>query len=52
MLEATARMKYFSNRNADDRVLIFLAFGLGYVVLVEVLSFTGNRLERRWAVAR
>jgi glutamate transport system permease protein len=52
MLEATARMKYFSNRNADDRVLIFLAFGLGYVVLVEVLSFAGNRLERRWAVAR
>jgi glutamate transport system permease protein len=52
MIEATARMKFFSNRNADDRVLIFLVFALGYVLLVEIVSFAGNRLERRWAVAR
>ena len=52
MVEATARMKFFSNRNADDRELIFVTFALGYVVLVEILSFAGSRLERRWAVAR
>lgn len=52
MLEATARMKFFSNRNADDRVLIFLAIGLGYVLLVEVVSLAGGLLERRWAGAR
>jgi len=52
MIEATARMKYFTNRNADDRVLIFVAFAVGYVVLVELLSLVGSRLEHRWAVAR
>jgi len=52
MAEATFRMKYFTNRNADDRALIFLTFAVGYVVLVEVVAFVGARYERRWAVAR
>lgn len=52
ILEATARMKFFTNRNADERELIFLTFAAGYVVLVEVVSFAGNRFERRWAAAR
>lgn len=52
MFEATARMKFFTNRNADDRVLIFVAFAVGYVLLVEIVSFAGNRLERRWVAAR
>lgn len=52
IVEATARMKFFSNRNADERELIFLTFALGYVILVEVVSLVGHRLERRWAVAR
>lgn len=52
MVEATARMKFFSNRNADDRPLIFLTFAIGYVVLVELVSFVGHRYERRWAVSR
>ena len=52
MIEATARMKFFNNRNADDRELIFLVFALGYVVLVELVSLVGNRFERRWAVSR
>jgi glutamate transport system permease protein len=52
MLEATARMKFFSNRNADDRVLIFLTFAVGYVILVELVSAVGAVLERRWAVSR
>jgi glutamate transport system permease protein len=52
MLEATARMRFFSNRNGDDRVLIFLTFAVGYVLLVELVSLVGNLLERRWAVSR
>jgi len=52
MFEATARMRFFSNRNADDRELIFLVFAIGYVLLVEVVSLAGNHFERRWAVSR
>jgi glutamate transport system permease protein len=52
IFEATARMRFFSNRNADERELVFLMFAIGYVVLVEVVSLVGNRLEHRWAVSR
>ena len=52
ILEATARMKYFTNRNADERELVFVTFAVGYVIIVELVSFAANRLERRWAVAR
>ncbi|WP_182525808.1 amino acid ABC transporter permease [Nocardioides dongkuii] len=52
MLEATARMKFFINRNADDMVLVFVIFALGYVLIVEVISFGANRFERRFAAAR
>jgi glutamate transport system permease protein len=51
LFEATARMKYYQNKVADD-VPVFLIFALGYVVLVELISFAANRLERRWRVAR
>jgi glutamate transport system permease protein len=51
ILEATARMKYFTNISGND-VPIFVIFALGYVVLVEVVSFGANRLEKRWSVAR
>jgi glutamate transport system permease protein len=52
LMEATARMRYFTNNNADDRIWIFLTFAVGYVFLVEVLSAGAIVLERRWAVAR
>ena len=52
IFEATARMDYFSNNNADSRTLIFLTFAVGYIIIVEVVSFGSNRLERRWRVAR
>jgi glutamate transport system permease protein len=52
LMEATARMRTFTNNNADDRVLIFLTFAIGYIVIVELVSFGSNRLERRWRVAR
>jgi glutamate transport system permease protein len=51
LLEATARMKYFQNLAARDEA-IFVMFALGYVVLVEFVSFGAHRLERRWRVAR
>lgn len=51
IFEATARMKYFTNIAGDD-LPIFVLFALGYVVLVEVVSFGANRLERRWRVSR
>ena len=51
LVEATARMRYFTNNNADDRALIFLTFAIGYVILVELVSFAAGMLERRWRVA-
>jgi glutamate transport system permease protein len=52
LMEATARMRFFNNNNADDRVLIFITFALGYVILVELVSFGATLLERRWRVAQ
>ncbi|MGH3334117.1 MAG: amino acid ABC transporter permease [Nocardioidaceae bacterium] len=52
ILEATARMKYFLDRNADARPEIFLTFALGYIIIVEVMSAGAFALERRWRAAR
>ena len=52
LMEATARMRFFTNNNADDRMLIFLTFALGYIIIVEVMSAGAYGLERRWRVAR
>lgn len=52
LFEATARMRYFSNNNADDRPLIFLTFAIGYIIIVEVMSAGAYGLERRWRAAR
>lgn len=51
VLEAAARMKGFTNDYADQRWGIFLAFALGYVILVELVSAAAIVLERRWRVA-
>lgn len=51
VFEAFARMRTLTNKNAGDRIEIFLVFALVFVVLVEVVSFAANRLERRWRVA-
>jgi glutamate transport system permease protein len=50
--EATFRMRFFINNNVSDRLPIFITFAIGYVIIVEVVSFAGNRLERRIRVAR
>ncbi len=52
LIEATARMDYFTNRHADERMQIFLVFAVGYVIIVEVVSAGAVTLERRWKVAR
>ena len=51
LIEATAQMRIFTNNNADERWGIFLAFAIGYIVLVELVSLVASHLERRWRVA-
>ena len=52
MAEATATMRIFTNNNADQRIGIFLAFAIGYIVLVEVISLSSYLVERKVKVAR
>jgi glutamate transport system permease protein len=52
MAEATATMRALTNNNADQRIGIFLAFAIGYIVLVEVLSLSSYLVERKVKVAR
>lgn len=52
LLEATGRMRSFTNNNVADRWWIFLTFALGYVVIVELISSGAITLERRWRTAR
>lgn len=51
VFEAFARMRSLNNDFATQRIEIFLVFAFVFVVLVEVLSFFANRLERRWRIA-
>ncbi|MCF6376387.1 amino acid ABC transporter permease [Nocardioides KLBMP 9356] len=51
VIEATSQMKSLTNNNADERWGIFLAFAIGYVVLVELVSLAAGTLERRWRIA-
>jgi glutamate transport system permease protein len=52
LMEATARMRWFTNRYADDTITIFLVFAVGYIVIVELVSLGSFGLERRWRAAR
>jgi len=49
--EAFFRMRGFTNNAPGERIEIFLSFALVFVVLVEMVSFVANRLERRWRIA-
>jgi len=49
--EAFFRMKGFTNNAPGERIEIFISFALIFVLLVEVVSFVANRLERRWRIA-
>lgn len=50
--EAVATMRILTNNNADQRTGIFLAFAIGYIVIVEVVAFASYALERKVRVAR
>lgn len=52
IMEATARMRYFANRQSDEIVAIFVIFAIGYIILVELISLGAFSLERRWRAAR
>ena len=51
VIEATAQMKSFTNDYASERWGIFLAFAIGYIILVEIVSLIATVLERRWRIA-
>lgn len=51
LAEALATMRSFSNDHADQRTGIFIAFALGYIILVEIVSLTSQVIERRWRIA-
>ena len=52
LAEATATMRGFTNNNADERIGIFLAFAIGYIIVVEVISLASYLVERKVRVAR
>ncbi len=52
VLEAAFALRQLLNDNAGDRWWLLGVFAGVFVLLVEVLSFMSNRLERRWRVAR
>ena len=49
--EAIAQMRRLTNDHADERWGIFIAFAVGYVLLVELVSVLSLSLERRWRIA-
>lgn len=49
--EATSRMRSFNNDFSSQRLEIFIAFAIGYIIIVELFSFAANRLERHWRIA-
>ena len=52
MAEATATMRALTNNNADERIGIFLAFAIGYIIVVEVISLSSYLVERKVRVVR
>jgi len=50
--EATYQLSNLNRDFPDQLYLSFLGIALGYIVIVAVISLTGNRLERRVAVGR
>jgi glutamate transport system permease protein len=50
--EATFRMKGLQNDYATERVAIFVGIAIGYIVIVETISFGAGVLERRWRSER
>jgi glutamate transport system permease protein len=51
LLDATARMKGLLNDHPSQLWWIFGGIALGYVIIVEAISFGAAMLERRWRIA-
>lgn len=49
--EATFRMRGLTNDYATERFTIFFGIALGYIIIVESISFGASRFEKRWAIA-
>jgi glutamate transport system permease protein len=49
--EATYRMRGLTRDYATEQIQIFIGIALGYIIIVEVISFAASRFERRWAVS-
>ena len=49
--EGTAAMKALLNDNPSQLWWIFLGVAIGYIVIVEMISFGAAMLERRWRIA-
>lgn len=47
--EATFRLQGLARDQPGDLWFIFAGIAFGYIVIVEVISFGANRLEKRWA---
>lgn len=50
ILEATAAMKGLLNDSPSQLWWIFLGIAIGYIVIVEAISFGAAMLERRWRI--
>jgi glutamate transport system permease protein len=48
--EAVATMRSTTNNFSSQRLGIFIAYAVGYLVIVEAFSFLAGRLERHWRV--
>lgn len=51
LAEALATMRGFTKDYSDQRWGILISFALGYIILVELVSLTAHRIERRWRTA-
>ena len=51
LAEALATMRGFTKDFSDQRWGILIAFALGYIILVEIVSLLSQSLERRWRIA-
>ncbi|WP_181312524.1 amino acid ABC transporter permease [Nocardioides campestrisoli] len=52
MAEAVATMRSFTNNYSDQKMGIFLAFAIGYIIIVEVVALSSYAIERKVRVAR
>lgn len=52
MAEAVSSMRILANRHTDEVFIIFVAFAIGYIIIVEVVSLTSYAIERKVKVSR